>query len=134
MEKRGEAQEAQAGAVEEELSGFALHPDSPLNPATIVPEPIPAAPDFVDPADLASADDDLGAAEEPTADVPVSVASSDGDLDEDDLPTDAEEEAAPPPPDPSEQAFALSDVYVLDQEEAVMPAVVQPSQDGELVR
>jgi hypothetical protein len=116
------------------LSAFEAHPDHPSNGldfGVALPEPAlagiigagaAAAEDlsFLDPADVAASDDDLGADAEPP---------SDGD---EGLPSDAEEDAAPPPAGDDEfvpdDAVALTDVYVLDHPEG-QPSVIMPSQD-----
>jgi hypothetical protein len=112
------AAEAGAGAAAAGAPGsLAEHPDFPgaagLEP--IVPSTGPE-PDFVDPQDMASVDDDLGADAEPV----------DLDLDESGLPTDEEEEAHPPPDDLD---LTPSDAYALDGAGAPGPSAVMPSQE-----
>lgn len=82
-------------------------------------------PDFVDPEDKLSEDDDLGADEEPP---PPGPDDDDvGGLDEAGLPTD-EEEMAHPPPD--EGDLVPADVYALDSAETSSgPSAYMPSQD-----
>jgi hypothetical protein len=131
IEAKGEAEAATAaggaggaaGAAADAGGGMALgnmaeHPDFPgaagLEP--IVPSTGPE-PDFLDPTDVASIDDDLGAEAEP---------SDAADLDESDLPTDEEEEAHPPPDDLD---LTPSDAYALDAAGAPGPSAVMPSQE-----
>jgi hypothetical protein len=121
-EAEGGASGASAGAVAvvAPVGDIAEHPDYP-GAAGLEPV-LPAAgpePDFVDPEDMVSVDDDLGAAEEPTAAVP-------DELDESGLPTD-EEEAAHPPPDDDD--LMPSDAYALDAPGAPGPSAVMPSQE-----
>lgn len=122
IEAKGEAESGSAGgaAAAAGAGDITQHPDfagaaglAPIMPST-GPEP-----DFVDPADMAASDEDLGAAEEPADLAP-------DDLDESGLPTD-EEEAAHPPPDDDD--LLPSDTYALDVPGASGPSAVMPSQE-----
>jgi hypothetical protein len=101
---RGQAAGGGAGAA----NPLADHPDfAAAAAAAAVPALAPAgglAPEL-DPADVASEDDDMGADAEPT---------DAEDLDETGLPTDEEEAAHPPPPDPDD--LLPADAYALDEE------------------
>jgi hypothetical protein len=127
------------------LSAFEAHPDHPSNGldfGVALPEPVVAGVNgagaaagedlsFLDPADVAASDDDLGADDEP----PLAGEDDDELGGEAGLPSDAEEDAAPPPPGNDDElmpddalALALADVYVLDHP-AGQPSVIMPSQD-----
>jgi hypothetical protein len=117
-----------------DVGGLSQHPDfaGAAGLAPIVPSTGPE-PDFVDPEDVASVDDDLGAAEEPAPASTVATVSDTGyadisgeDLDESDLPTDEEEEAHPPPDDLD---LLPADAYALDAPGAGGPSAVMPSQE-----
>jgi hypothetical protein len=101
------------------------HPDFPgaagTGPVFVSTGP---EPDFVDPEDRGSEDDDLGADEEPP---PPGPDDDLGGADEAGLPTD-EEEMAHPPPD--EHDLVPADVYALDSPETSSgPSAYMPSQE-----
>jgi hypothetical protein len=85
-------------------------------------------PDFVDPEDRESEDDDLGADEEPgPAAHADDLEDAGADEDEAGLPTDEEEMAHPPPDDAD---LLPADVYALDSPETSSgPSAYMPSQD-----
>lgn len=139
IEAKGEADSAAAAggaaaaaAAAPAAGDITQHPDYPgaagLGP--IVPSTGPE-PDFVDPADAMSEDEDLGADAEPVVAVAVVADSGYADidaaeLDESGLPTDEEEEAHPPPDDLD---LTPSDAYALDSPGAQGPSAVMPSQE-----
>ncbi|HMJ32970.1 MAG TPA: hypothetical protein VK501_03550 [Baekduia sp.] len=134
LEKSGPAASATAPSAPAP-TGFEAHPDHPANGADLgvaLPEPDAPGPGFVDPADEAALDDDLGAEQEPAPAGAATTAAADLEADDagddPDLPTDEEEDANPPPPE--DEHTAIGDTYVLDDGELHEPGVLMPSQDG----
>lgn len=126
IEAKGSAEAAPAAG------DLAQHPDfaGAAGLAPVIPSTGPE-PDFVAPEDAASADEELGAEQEPGAagvgaepELPPDVDPS--DLDESGLPTDEEEAAHPPPED---EDLTPSDAYALDTPGAEGPSAVMPSQE-----
>ncbi|HEX5923927.1 MAG TPA: hypothetical protein VFY45_08850 [Baekduia sp.] len=126
----GGAPDSGPGGANGAAAGIENHPDyAGATGGMLAPENLPAADDlsFVDPADLASLDDDLGADEEPTDEADDNDLST-SDLDESDLPSDEEEEAHPPPDDLL--GFDIPDAHELERTDvASEPNAVMPSQE-----
>jgi hypothetical protein len=122
----GSGQDGANGAA----AGIESHPDyAGAAGGMLAPESLPVPDDlsFVDPADAASLDDELGADEEPADETDDDGLPAD-DLDESGLPTDEEEEAHPPPDDLL--GFDIPDAHELERTDvASEPNAVMPSQE-----